>query len=53
MRLVGGAVVPVGIMHRAMLAVVILAGCAALLLAAFVGRWKVVPDADYRPGIEI
>ena len=32
---------------------VILAGCAALLLAAFVGRWKVVPDADYRPGIEI
>ena len=32
---------------------VILAGTAALLLAALVGRWKVVPDATYRPGIEI
>jgi putative membrane protein len=32
---------------------VILAGGAALLLAAFVGRWRVVPDAEYRPGIEI
>ena len=31
---------------------VILAGGLALLLAAFIGRWKVVPDAQYRPGIE-
>lgn len=32
---------------------VIFAGCVALLLAAMVGRWKVVPDAQYRPGIEL
>jgi len=32
---------------------VIFAGCMALLLAAVAGRWKVVPDAQYRPGIEI
>ena len=32
---------------------VILAGSLALLLAGSVGRWRVVPDEDYRPGIEI
>ncbi len=32
---------------------VMLGGVVALLLASFVGRWKVVPLADYRPGIEV
>lgn len=32
---------------------VMLAGTTAFLLAAMVGSWKIVPDADYRPGIEI
>jgi putative membrane protein len=31
---------------------VILAGGVALLLAALIGRWKVVPDAEYRSGTE-
>jgi hypothetical protein len=31
---------------------VILAGGGALLLAATIGRWKVVPDAEYRSGTE-
>lgn len=31
---------------------VLLAGAASLLLATFVGRWRFVPDADHRPGIE-
>ena len=31
---------------------VIIAGAAALMLAGIAGRWKVVPDADYRAGID-
>ena len=33
--------------------VVALAGGVALLLAAFTGRWQLVPDADYHPGVKI
>ncbi len=33
-------------------ATVAAAGGLSLLLATFVGRWQVVPDADYRPGIQ-
>ena len=32
--------------------VVVLAGVVSLLLATIVGRWRFVPDADHRPGIE-
>lgn len=32
--------------------IVILGGVSALLLAGFGGRWKVVQEADYKPGIE-
>lgn len=32
---------------------VVLAGGVAFLIATIIGRWKVVPDSDYRPGIEI
>ena len=32
---------------------VVLAGGVALFLAALIGRWKVVPDPEYRSGIEI
>jgi putative membrane protein len=31
---------------------VVFGGVAALLLAGFGGRWRVVVDADYKPGIE-
>ena len=31
---------------------VVLAGGVSLLLATFVGRWRFVPDAEHRPGIE-
>lgn len=33
--------------------VVVLSGVVALLLAAFVGRWKTVALADYKPGVEV
>ena len=32
---------------------VIFAGGVALLLAACIGRWEVVPDAEYRPGLAL
>jgi len=32
--------------------ILILGGVSALLLAGFGGRWKVVQEADYKPGIE-
>lgn len=32
--------------------IVILGGISALLLAGFAGRWKVVQEVDYKPGIE-
>lgn len=31
---------------------VVVGGLSALLLAGFAGRWKVVEDANYRPGVE-
>lgn len=33
--------------------VVVFSGLVALLLAAFVGRWKTVALADYKPGVEV
>lgn len=34
------------------MAIIVLAGAVSLLLATFVGRWRFVPDAQHRPGIE-
>jgi putative membrane protein len=36
----------------AAMGVIVLAGAVSLLLATFVGRWRFVPDAEHRPGIE-